>query len=471
MFEQSDEAQVAWRAFYASFASNSTSANATMHPSSALQARRFLWLGVIALAIAGIFATALVIGRAPGLSALASVKEFFHVALVVHVDLSVLIWFLAIGCMGWCLMPVRSYFLPWQSAAFWTIAAATALIALSPLGQWEVLQSNYIPVLNNLLFLLGLGLLAAGLVVATIPVIASLDMKQSTQATMGFTYAAFTTFLALVAFALSAHFLPQGLATQTRFETLFWAGGHILQISFTLFMMAAWLALVELISGAPLRRTIVQLAYILCLVAAIAHASGFLIYPFDSAEFIFYQTRIMISLAGNGAILLAIGIIARLWSARATITRANRAYASVLICSLILFAAGGMLGMMISGQNVTIPAHYHGAIVSVTLALMGLAYAMLPRFGYPSVAHRRLAFWQPIIYTIGQLFHVGGLAYSGGYGVLRKTPGVPMNLAPDVKIALEIMGLGGLLAIIGGLLFVLVMIRASMHRDNAAIIV
>ena len=39
---------------------------------------------------------------------------------------------------------------------------------------------------------------------------------------------------------------------------------------------------------------------------------------------------------------------------------------------------------------------------------------MLPRFGHKSVAHTRMAFWQPIISGLGQLMHVGGLAYSGG---------------------------------------------------------
>jgi hypothetical protein len=57
--------------------------------------------------------------------------------------------------------------------------------------------------------------------------------------------------------------------------------------------------------------------------------------------------------------------------------------------------------------------------------------------------------------------HIGGLAYSGGYGVLRKTPGsVANSLTPDVKIAMGIMGTGGLLAVIGGILFVVVMARA-----------
>ena len=44
--------------------------------------------------------------------------------------------------------------------------------------------------------------------------------------------------------------------------------------------------------------------------------------------------------------------------------------ASALIMSLVLFAAGGMIGFAINGANVKIPAHYHGCIVGVTLALI-----------------------------------------------------------------------------------------------------
>ncbi len=432
-------------------------------------ARSWLWLGVVALAVAGVFAVVLVAARTPQL---AMFSELFSVALVVHVDLSVLLWFLAAGGMGWALLVPHEAYAPWRRAAFWTTATATALIALSPLDpHWEVLKSNYIPVLNNLPFLLGLGLLAAGLLVAVLPVLfhyrSAAARARVPQDMQGFIYAAASVLLALVAFGLSAYHLPEDLGTHARFETLFWAGGHILQVAYTLLMMAAWIALAEMVSGEKLHRGAVQLAYGITLLAALAHLAGFALYPFDSPEFIGYHTTIMYHLAGTGAVLLAGLVVARLWVARRVPARAQLAYVSALLSSLVVFAAGGLLGVFISGQNVVIPAHYHGAIVGVTLALMGLAYALLPRFGYGNVAATRLSFWQPIIYAIGQLMHVGGLAYSGGYGVLRKTPAGDMpNLAPAVKAALGFMGLGGLLAIIGGLMFVIVMLRA-MRRGRA----
>jgi AraC-like DNA-binding protein len=40
----------------------------------------------------------------------------------------------------------------------------------------------------------------------------------------------------------------------------------------------------------------------------------------------------------------------------------------------------------VAGNNVTIPAHYHGCIEGVTLALMGVAYDVLPRTTIAKIA-------------------------------------------------------------------------------------
>jgi heme/copper-type cytochrome/quinol oxidase subunit 1 len=131
---------------------------------------------------------------------------------------------------------------------------------------------------------------------------------------------------------------------------------------------------------------------------------------------------------------------------------------ATLICSLGLFAAGGILGFLIQEINVTIPAHYHGSIVGITLAFFGLTYYLLPMLGYRPPL-RRLAIAQQYIYGAGQLLHIAGLAWSGGYGVQRKTAGAAQGLDRLPEIAgMAMMGLGGLIAIIGGILFVVIVL-------------
>lgn len=434
-------------------------------------AEKWMWLGVAALAIAGVFAVILVVARTPQLAAMTLFQDLFSVALVIHVDLSVLVWFLAIlgmGCTG-LMEKFPGPWAVWPKAAWMCVVGATMAMALSPLEpHWQVVKSNYIPVLSgNGIFMFSLGLLAACMVALVLPVLltytSSARRAMLTLVEIGWLCAALTVALALAAFFLSARSIPPGL-TEMLYETLFWVGGHMLQFTFSLLMMAAWLALL-VATGATLPPwKWVLVAYGITLLAAVASLGGFALYAPDSGEFFYYQTRIMIELGGIGVGLMLVMVAYRLWGARRD--KAMRAYVSALVMSLLLFGGGGALGFLISGQNVTIPAHYHGVIVGVTLALMGLAYSMLPRFGYASVAATRLAFWQPILYGIGQLMHIGGLAYSGGYGVLRKTPGAAANsLTPDVKIAMGMMGIGGLLAVIGGILFVVVMLRARRNRD------
>jgi heme/copper-type cytochrome/quinol oxidase subunit 1 len=135
--------------------------------------------------------------------------------------------------------------------------------------------------------------------------------------------------------------------------------------------------------------------------------------------------------------------------------------------------------VFISGNNVRIPAHYHGSIVGVTLALMGLVYYLLPRLGY-AAPRGRLARLQPMLYGAGQLMHIIGLVWSGGYGVQRKVAGAEQVLrSPGEVASMGLMGLGGLIAIIGGVFFIVVVIRAvrtprscddrsSVHRDPSS---
>jgi heme/copper-type cytochrome/quinol oxidase subunit 1 len=139
---------------------------------------------------------------------------------------------------------------------------------------------------------------------------------------------------------------------------------------------------------------------------------------------------------------------------------------AALLASLLLFGAGGAIGFLIQGSDVRIPAHYHGSIVGITLALMGLTYALLPRLGYARPLPRS-ATWQPWLYGGGQLLHIFGLVWSGGHGVQRKVAGAEQVLRTPWEIAgMGLMGLGGLIAVSGGLLFALIVLRTVRHPNR-----
>jgi hypothetical protein len=78
-----------------------------------------------------------------------------------------------------------------------------------------------------------------------------------------------------------------------------------------------------------------------------------------------------------------------------------------------------------------------------------------------------MAVWQPYVYGGGQLIHVVGLAWSGGYGMQRKMAGADQAFVYlEQKIGMGMMGLGGLVAVIGGLMFVVICLKAMSGRKT-----
>ncbi|MEW8156653.1 MAG: hypothetical protein AB2765_18930, partial [Candidatus Thiodiazotropha endolucinida] len=126
---------------------------------------RWLQLGVLALGLAGLFALLLVLSRTPGSEAFFPWVDFFRTALVVHVDQSVLIWFLAMSGVVWCLTAKAGFgSIRLQYLAFGLAMMGALGIALSAfLGDGAPLMNNYVPVLQRPLFFLTLGLFGFGI--------------------------------------------------------------------------------------------------------------------------------------------------------------------------------------------------------------------------------------------------------------------------------------------------------------------
>lgn len=431
--------------------------------------QRWLWLSLSSLALAGIFSVIIVIARTPQLAKLQLFQDLFHVSLVVHVDLSVLVWFLAMTSLLWSWL--RAYVggepLPYfEAASWWCMAAGTLLIAAAPLSsEREVLMSNYIPVLVNPYFFAGLALVMSSLVIGMIQTMSAVPPAGSAILWWGIYASVPITALALTAFSASYLLLDMELTGLDFYETVFWAGGHVLQFTYVQSMLVAWIALALCLGFSLPSRKILQPLLWIGVVVAMAVPLAYVLFPVSSHEHKQFFTWKMDAAAGISGVVLGIVILFQIlkkWKP----ARENRALHGCLKMSLLLFAVGGLFGAAINGQNVRIPAHYHGSIVAVTLALMGLAYALLPKLGYAAVAHRRMAIWQPYLYGWGQLLHISALAWSGGYGVLRKTPGALDEGMSEARIMMGIMGAGGGLAILGGLLFVIVLFLAMRKKQN-----
>ncbi len=123
---------------------------------SARLATGWLALGIGALVGSGIFSLLLVLARTPGLKEVFPVADFFQVALVAHVDLSVLVWFVSFAGVLWSLAcDERAIGLGWVALAL--CGAGTVALCVAPLAPHAVpVLANYIPVIDNAVFLGGL---------------------------------------------------------------------------------------------------------------------------------------------------------------------------------------------------------------------------------------------------------------------------------------------------------------------------
>jgi hypothetical protein len=234
----------------------------------------------------------------------------------------------------------------------------------------------------------------------------------------------------------------------------------VLQFTWTLLMFVAWLWLADALGArAALTPRVAMLLFGVGLVSVFATPVIYLAYDVASVEHYRVQTWLMRIGGGLAIAPFAAATLYALFTAPRP-GPDERPLRAALAWSIVLFGAGGLIGLMISGSNVKIPAHYHGSIVGITLAFMGLAYHLLPRMGYAR-PDARLARLQPAIYGAGQLAHVIGLVWSGGYGVQRKVAGADQLLRGFEQVAaMGLMGLGGLAAVAGGLLFILIVGKA-----------
>jgi hypothetical protein len=427
-------------------------------------ARGWLQLALAALIGAGVYSILLVVSRTPGLAGLFPVENFFRVALVVHVDLSVLVWFVAIAGVFWSINSTPRW-TPLGWAAFALAVAGTVLLAVAPFTQRAAaVMANYVPVLDGAVFLAGLTAIAGGMamlvlrgMVAVPRVGTRLDGAAALR--FGLNSSVVATAIALAAFAWSWLDVPRGLEGKAYYELLFWGGGHVLQFTWTLLMMVSWLWLASAI-GAPIPLTprVAVLLFAVALVSVFLTPVIYLAYAVPSVEHYRLLTWLMRFGGGLAMLPMTLAVLVALTGARTT-DETQRPLRAALASSLVLFAFGGLIGFMIQGSNVRIPAHYHGSIVGITLAFMGVVYHLLPQLGYRNPTGR-LATWQPYVYGAGQLMHVAGLLWSGGYGVQRKVAGSEQVLRTTGEvIGMGFMGLGGLIAIVGGVLFLVVAFR------------
>ncbi len=422
----------------------------------------WLLLGLSALVIGGLYTILVVLSRTPFFQEVIPWVDFFRTALVVHVNLTVLVWFLAFAGVLWSYTSsARCLTCGWFALGL--ACLGTLIIVISPFtGESHPLMNNYVPVLQNTVFFVGLIIFGAGFCLLVLrSCLTSFDNDNQTSGESSLRFGLFiavvTSLFALGALIFSFLGIDDGFEGLAYFDRLFWGSGHIIQFSHTQLMLVAWLWLAT-VSGAYLRISprVALFLFILGLQPVLAVPVIYLAFDVSSGNHLFWFIQLM----KYGGAIAAVPIGAATLLAIIEKWRPSPGFEierNALIFSILLFGAGGVIGFMISGSTVTVPAHYHGSIVGITIAFMGMTYHLLPQLGFARVSGK-LAHWQPGLYGSGQLMHITGLAWSGGYNVARKSTDSERGIEQIAGMGL--MGFGGLISIIGGIVFLVLVYRS-----------
>ncbi|MCC6621610.1 MAG: hypothetical protein IT385_10175 [Deltaproteobacteria bacterium] len=443
-------------------------------------ARRWLALAIGSLIVAGGLALFLVIGRVPPLDRLFDDPLAFKRGLVVHVVLALVVWFFAFIGGLWRLLPAADG-ARW-SARVGHAVSALGVVALVCAAAWpgsEPVLSNYVPMIDNPLFVGGVIAFGAGLVVslldARLAPSGELDRPGAPPlvppaARPALRAAALAILVAALTFAASAWTTPDYLAAEPWFEQVVWGGGHVLQFASSAAMCAVWLMLLTSALGrSPLSRPVTGIVFgLFVLPLMVAPLMADTQAPGSRTFF----TRLMeLAIFPAVSLVLVACVVAVVRAARRDGRRVlhdRRVLGFGASAALTLLGFG--LGASIDGSNTMVPAHYHASIGAVTAAFMTVAYDLFAPLGLgpPGPRTAWLARWQPLAFGFGQTVFAAGFAIAGAHGLARKTYGAEQS-ATDAghTVGLVVMGVGGLVAVAAGLAFLAACVSAWRRRARA----
>lgn len=435
-----------------------------------------IWFGLASgvLALAGILALLVGLGRSPALAPFLP-ADYFRVALVGHVDLLLVVWYLVMPAVLWRHLGLLGGRL--ERAAFAAMAVGVAgVVVPSVAGLGRAVMSDYIPFLAHPLFVAGLGAFFLGVATAAGQAATSPGRLQSPTARAGASAAvcvlgALLSMLILaVRFALSG----QGLTEET-LSRVFWVGGHLLQFALTALMATAWGVLLAELGVA--RADLARLASAVHLYTAgiAVGLAGSLLLRIDALAGRDFLTPLKSWGIGLPSALVLLVIGRMWWTARRQADPGARSWHGAVGAGMMVLAGGGAVAVLgdLGPQTTLIPGHYHAALTAVAIAFMGLSYLVLARGG-ARLPWPRLAALQPWLYGAGTLALVAGMVWAGSHGAARKTPGVT-GAGDGGAAALGALNLwsavGVPLAVAGGAFYLLIVAAALygwLRADRAA---
>src|SRR3990172_4309033 len=276
-----------------------------------------------------------------------------------------------------------------------------------------------------------------------------------------------------------------GTIDPAAYRLVFWGLGHSSQQINVSAMVAVWyMSSAFIIGGKPVNEKLSRTAFVLyILFINIASEHHLLVDPVLSNWHKIVNTSYMMHLAVLASMIHAFAIPASIevalrkqghtrglfeWLKKAP--WGNPAFSGMAISILLFGFLGGITGVIfgteqfniIRHNTIAITGHFHGTVVAgTTIAFMGFTYLLIQYVFRREIIWKGFATIQPWIYGVGVALLSIGMMSAGSFGVPRRHyditfSGAPFSFTfdPSIDLFLSMMGVGGLLAVTGGVLYI-----------------
>ena len=472
---------------------------------------------VVFLLVGGIAAILLALTRAPAIHLLP--VDWFYRILTLHGLNMLIFWilFMEIAILYFVpttLLNTRLFSKGVAVASFAQMIVGALMVDTMILaGKADVLMTSYMPLQGHPLFYLGIILVATGTLTGVFNFFGTIYIAKRDHTYEGSVplvvfgaiaagIIAVVTLLNGAVVMIPTFLWSMGLIAQPDaawYRLMWWGLGHQSQQVNVCAMVSVWYFLATLTTGArPLNQAVCRGAFVLyILFINLASAHHLLVDPGVSAGWKIWNTSYAMYLAVLASMIHGYTVPA---SVEVALRKAGNNKGlfgwlfnapwknpgfSAFFMSLVIFGfGGGITGVTLGTQQINIiahntlriPGHFHVTVVGgTTLAFMGLTYYVVPLIFQREFYARALVRIQPYIFAGGIVLMALAMSFTGSYGVPRRHWDVefsgaqmPASFDASAHFWLGLVGVGGTIAFVGLLLYVLLVVSAVFFgRSNA----
>ena len=479
-----------------------------------LNAQRFIKLNavfaVVFLLVGSAAAILLALTRAPTVHLLDA--EWYYRMLTLHGMNMLIFWmlFMEIAILYFCATSLLKSRLAsaktaWVSFVMMAVGALMVDWAILVEQRSDVMMTSYAPLQASPWFYLGIILVAVGTLIGVINFFCTIYIARRDKTYEG--SVPLVVFGAIAAAIIAVVTLLHGAIVMVPtylwsiglmdapdpawYRLLWWGLGHQSQQVNVCAMVSVWYLLATLTVGAkPLNQAVCRGAFVLyILFINLASAHHLLVDPGVSAGWKIWNTSyamylaVLASMIHGFTVPAAVEIAQRgkgftkgLFGWLFSAPWSNPGFAAFFISLLIFGFGGGITGVTLGTQQINIvahntlriPGHFHMTVAGgASLAFMGLAYYVVPLIFQREYSFRKFVRIQPFVFGVGISLMAIGMSFAGSYGVARRHFDVDMTQATfsagypaEAKAWLGLVGVGGTIATLGALIFILTTVHA-----------